>query len=428
MVAQAAAGDTVAMSVADAVQRARDMNPALRAEVAEARYASATALEATSAFLPSLRLEGQVTRTTDPVGAFGLKLRQGRFAGPDLQLDALNDPAAISGFSTAATIELPILATEGLFGYAAAKRGAAARSAGARRAGGATAFLATRAYWDVQLARRKVATLDAAFEAARAHREQAEALRAQGLVTGLDARLADLRAAELEAQLVHATAESDNTVLRLRAFLALPVGVPLVLLDSLTDVVSAGCADGACEAAHRADLDALSLGVDAANLAVRRAWSSQLPQVAAFGVLSHSGRSTFWGSGSGDWTLGIGVRWNVFPALGGIGGVRGARAARDAAEARHEDARRNADVEVQTARRLVDAASQGVGIASRAHGEAAAALDHARLRYRTGAAPITELLDVHAAATAAHLNLLAARHGLLVANAALELAHGVYDR
>jgi len=50
------------------------------------------------------------------------------------------------------------------------------------------------------------------------------------------------------------------------------------------------------------------------------------------------------------------------------------------------------------------------------------------VRYRTGAAPITELLDVQSAATTATLNLLMARRDLLLAQAALDFAYGVNDR
>ena len=56
------------------------------------------------------------------------------------------------------------------------------------------------------------------------------------------------------------------------------------------------------------------------------------------------------------------------------------------------------------------------------------ALEQAQLRYSTGISPITELLDVQAAATAATLQLLEARRDLFVARAALDLAYGVNDR
>lgn len=431
IVAQAVTGDSLQLSVTDAIARAREHNATLLAARADARQAAAQPLDATRAFLPSLRVEMQGVRTTDPVAVFGLKLRQGVFAGTDLQLDALNDPSAYTGFTTSATIEVPLLAPEGLLGYAALRRAARAGAAGARRVAGATTFLVTRQYWDAQLAQRQVDALDTALTAARAHVDQATALRDQGLVTGLDARLADLRAAELEVRRVAAAAEAANALSRLGALLGLPDDVTIVLTDRLERTPGGVCdTTSTCDLADRADVAARRLGAEAASLDAKRAWAAQLPQVAAFGNLARRGRSNPWGgaNGSGDWTIGIGVRWNVFSALSGIGGVRRTAAARDAARARYEDAQRTARVEARAARRMVTAAQQGVAIASRAHDEARVALDQARLRYRTGTSAITELLDVQAAATTARLNLVTTRHDLLVALAALEFAYGVHDQ
>jgi outer membrane protein TolC len=421
--------DTLRLSLDDAIRQALAQNPSLQAERADARSAGAAALAATRAFLPSLRADVQGLRTTDPVGVFGLKLRQGVFAGGDLTLDALNAPAAFGGFATTLQVELPLLAPEGLFGYAAARRAGEARAAGADRAAGATVMGVTRAYWDVQLAGLRLSTLDTSLAAARAHEAQAEALRAQGVVTGLDARLARLQAADVEVRRLSAAADAENARSRLRALLALPEDAGLVLTDSLRADRVGQCGDAAaCALADRGDLRALRSGAGAAGLAVKGAWAAQLPQVAAFGAVSHHGHEAPWGTGSGDWTVGIGVRWAVFPALSGVAAVRRAQADAFSARARLEAAGRQAQVEAAAARRMVEAARAGAAVAAEAAEEAATALEQARLRYRTGAAPITELLDVQAATTHATLNHLSARHDLLLAQALLDFAYGAYDR
>jgi outer membrane protein TolC len=425
----AGGADSLPLSLDDAVRRALEMNPALRAERADARGAGQMALAATRAFLPSVRAEAQGLRTTDPVAVFGLKLRQGGFAGGDLALNALNAPAAFGGFSTVLQLELPLLVPEGLFGYAAARRAGEARAAGAERAAGATVVGVTQAYWDAQLAALRLAALDTGLAAARAHEAQAEALRAQGVVTGLDARLARLHAADVQVRRLAAAAEVENARSRLRALVALPEAVTLELTDSLRGDRVGRCGDGAgCVTAERGDLRALRAGAGAAGLAVKSAWAAQLPQVAAFGAVSHHGHDTPWGDGSGDWTVGIAMRWAVFPALSGVAAVRRADAEADAARARVEAGERRAEVEAAAAHRMVLAARAGVAVAAEAEQEAATALDQARLRYRTGAAPITELLDVQAAATHATLNHLSARHDLLLAQALLDFAYGVHDR
>jgi outer membrane protein TolC len=423
--------DTVVLSLEAARARALEANPALLADRAEARAAATMTGTASRAFLPSLRAEVTGMRTSDPVAVFGLKLRQGAFAGEDLALDALNSPAAYGGYTSSAIVELPLLAPEGWFGFRAAGRGAAAREAAASRMAGATALLASQAYLDTQLAAHRLAVLDTSLAAIRAHERQAALMHRQGLVTGLDARLASLQAADVEVRRLAAAAEAANAGSRLRALLALPESTLLILTDSIATMsVAAACpaGDAECAVEARGDLRALEAGRDAAGAARKSAWAAQLPQIGAFGVLSHHGHDAPWGSGSGDWTLGIALRWNIFPALGGIAAVRRASAEHDAAAARYEGARRTAEVEVLAAERMLQAAREGAAVAARAETEAREALAQAQVRYRTGAAPITELLDVQSATTTATLNLLTARRDLLLAQAALAFAYGVHDR
>jgi outer membrane protein TolC len=422
--------DTLRLSLPDAVRIARDSNHTVRAERADARASAQQRLEATRAFLPNVRVELQGLRTTDPVAVFGFKLRQEVFGPQDFELAALNRPDPLTSYSTSLTIEQPILAPEGWFGYRAASRAAKAKVEAANRAAGVVEFMVRQAYWDALLADRRVDALDTAFAAVRAHARQAEALRAQGLVTGLDARLARIAEAEIEAQRLAAIADAQNALTAMRAMLGMPEGQAILLTDSLgvPEPSSCGSSEAECSIGDRGDLQALNAAADAASAVVGRAWASNLPSVAAFGAVARYGQSSPWGDGSGDWTIGVGLSWRPFQALSGVGAVRRAKAEREAAVARREGAERQAEVEVLTARRTLTAAEARLAVARRADGEAREALEQARLRYRTGAAPITELLDVQSAATSTSVKLLQARRDLLMAQAALEFAYGVYDR
>jgi outer membrane protein TolC len=422
--------DTTHLSLPAAIERALEANPTLRAHQAAADAVGALPSQASQAFLPTIELGLSGMRTNDPVAVFGLKLRQANFTGPDFDIGALNNPDPYGGWNAVASAQLPLLAPEGLYGYAAARKAADASAAGAARAASATRFFVTQAYWDAQLAHHQVETLDSALAAVYAHRTQAEAMRDQGLVTGIDARMVGLKASELEVQRLAAHAQADNALVALRAMLALPDSTPLVLTDSLRlSSAALECQDPAgCILEDRGDLLAYRLGEDAAGLQVKQAWWSQLPRLAAFGSIAHYGQSAPFGEGSGDWTVGIGVSWPILQGLAGPGRVRAAQAEQRAATARREAAERQAHLEVQHATRMFEAAAQRVDVAAAAEREAAIALDHAGLRYRTGAAPITELLDVQAAQTAATLNHLAARRDLFVAAAAVDLAYGVNDQ
>jgi outer membrane protein TolC len=424
------AGDSLSLSLDDAIDRARRDNAMLVAVRSSAEAERHRSLDATRAFLPSVELGLSGVRTTDPVGAFGLKLRQENFASADLALDALNAPEPYGGFTSSATLTLPLFAPEGLFGHAAATRMGNAKRAEARRMEGATVFQVVQAYWGAQLAARRAETLATAMTTARAHVDRAEALRAQGMVTGLDARLARVRAAEVETRQLAARAQAANAVDALAMLIGLDPTVTLDLSDSLDGAFATICTDpgAGCALDDRADLEAVSLAAAAAVAGVRSAWGRNLPSVALFGTVARHARGAPWSGGSGDWTMGFVVKWNVLQGLGGVGAVRAAAAQRDAAEAQAEMARRQAALEVESATRFVRAAAARVGVATAGVAEARAALAQAELRYQQGQSPITELLDVQAATTAADLNLLGARHDLFVAQASLDFAYGVFDR
>lgn len=421
----------LSLSLEEAVALALEANPALRAQWAKAEARAQLPSQASPAFLPSLTLGLDGMRTTDPVAVFGLKLRQENFAAEDLDLDALNRPDAYTGYNATATVQMPILAPEGLYGFAAARKAAEAEMAGARRASGATRFFTIQAYTGAQLAARQVEALDTALAAVRAHVIQAEAMRDQGLVTGLDARMASLKASEIEVHRVAAEAQAQNALSALRTILALPDSVGLELTEEMGTVLSpSACSEGgsACSWESRGDLQAYNAGAEAASSGVKKAWASQLPSLAAFGAVGHYAENAPFGNGSGDWTIGIGLRWNPFSGLSGVGAVRAAKAEEQAVQAQREAAFRQAELEVLQARRMLEAAQERARVAAAAAQEAQVALEQARARYRTGTAPITELLDVQAATTNATLSELAARRDLLVAHAALDLAYGVFDR
>ncbi len=423
-------GDTLVIALDDAIDRALVGNPNLMAVRAQAQAARQEPLDATRAFLPTVELGLGGVRTTDPVGVFGIKLRQSNFLASDLALDALNNPEPYGGFTSSATVTMPLFVPEGLFGHSAANRMADAREAQARRMEGATVYQVVEAYWSAQFAARQVEALEAAVAAARSHVARAEAMRDQGLVTGLDARLARVRAGAIEARRLGAEAQAANTLDALATLIGIDPSIPLQLTDSLTGPFNTVCVTDSdtCSLDDRADLEAMAFGMAAAEAGVRSAWGKNLPSVALFGSLAHHAQSTPWATGSGDWTVGFLVKWKVFQGLGGVGAVNKAKAEHRAAVAQAEAARSQAALEAQSALRFVNAARQRVAVTTTARNEAIEALAQAELRYQQGQSAITELLDVEAAATSANLNLLATRRDLFVAQAALDFAYGVFDR
>ena len=417
--------DTLQLSLDGALERVRTVNPVVIAERKSALAMAQLPKEASRAFLPSLSIEAGGMRTTDPVAVFGAKLWQGNFAETDFALNALNDPEAYTDFDVTATVQQPILTPEGIFGYKASRKAAAASEAAAERQTEYMLLQTIQAYWGAILASERIGLLEAALASARSHEQQARALHEQGLVTGLDARMASIHAAAIDAQRIGSVAEAENARSAVKMLIALDESTPIELSGDLEEQLLQ--AESMTESMRR-DLEAASLALEAANLNVKRAVGTNLPNIGAFGSVAQHSNDSPWGSGSGHWTVGVRLTWKPFAGLSGIGAVEKAKAERDARAAQLQAANSQATLEQVQAGRNLNAALEKLNVAARAEEEAEAAVTQAEVRYTTGMSTITELLDVQAAHTEAALRHLAARYEAVVAQAALKFAHGVLNK
>ena len=417
--------DTLQLSLDGALERVRTVNPVVIAERKSALAMAQLPKEASRAFLPSLSIEAGGMRTNDPVAVFGTKLWQGNFAETDFALTSLNDPDAYTDYDVTATVQQPIITPEGIFGYKAGQKAAAASEAAADRRTEYMVFQTIQAYWGAILASERIGLLEAALASARSHEQQARALHGQGLVTGLDARMASVHAAAIDAQRIGSVAEAENARSTVKMLLAIDESTPIELSGDLDEQL---VEPQTLTESKRRDLDAASLALEAANLNVKRAVGANLPNIGAFGSVAQHSNDSPWGSGSGNWTVGVRLTWKPFAGLSGIGAVQKAKAERDAQAAQLQAATAQATLERVQSERNLKAALDQLEVAVSAEQEAQTAVAQAEVRYRTGMSTITELLDVQTAHTEAALRLLAARYQVVVAESALKFAHGVLNQ
>jgi outer membrane protein TolC len=419
--APAQAGDTLRLSLAEALSRGGERHPLVLQARADRRARSADVLAGNAAFLPRVSAELDLVRSDDPVFAFGSRLRQGAFAEPDFALDALNRPAPLTDAATRFTLEQPIFRPEELLARRAGI--AAARAAGfaEQRAGDAASFDIVTGYFRVGLAAERVRVLGEALDVARRVEAQVDALRRSGTVTVVDGQLARARVAELTAAVANAEAGRLAAADLLLLLLGEPAGRAVVVTDTLA---APGAEPDSAPRAERADLAAFTEALAAADAGVSAARASWAPNAGAFGTLEwHDGRFRP-AAGPERWTLGLVIRWTPLKGLADIGRLRRAEAERDGLRARVADARRRADAEVRAARADRTAALQSLEAANRALEGSAEAARVAEVRYREGLSTLSELLAVRAAQSAQRLARLDALYQARVAGAALRMAEG----
>lgn len=384
------------VTLEEALAEARDRNAYLRIAEARDRMARAGARAATAPLLPRLDLESGYLRTVDPVGAFGVKLRQGRFAATDLALDALNDPAAVTDWSSTASLSWGIVSPGAWADRAAAEHGARASGWATRRAREATDFRTRALYYEAVRTQARVDAARAAEEAAVATRDRFRRRMEEGLLTRADALQAEAELASARAALIEAERRRDAARTALGVHLAWgPDSLP-VPADSLTDPGPPPAAPP--PPASRSDLRARREGVRMESARRASARAAYLPRVEGFGAYSLHDADSPLGTDGTDWTVGIGVRWNLFSGFGRAARVQQASAALDSAQLAYDQARREATAEWEDARRAVRSARQAVDATSAARSAAEEGRDLMRRRFEEGLATASDLLQAEARA------------------------------
>ncbi len=406
------------LGLVDATARARVHHPQLTGIRAERRAREADARGSAAVFLPAVGAEWSWLRSDDPVAAFGAKLRQGVFSGPDLALDALNHPNAVSNVSLGVTVEQPLIAPSGWLGRRAAYAGVEAARRMETRVEQLAAFDALAAYYGAVLASARVATLDTALGAAGETLRQVRLFRREGLVTLVDEQLAVARTSELEAARAIAEAGRIEATDRLLVLLGEQPGQAVELLDPLTIAASAS------ESGSRADLAALDAVLDAQQANLARARAERLPTAGAFGSVAFHDHALSAVTGPARWTAGVVVRWTPFRGLREAAEIDRARAGRDRAREDLATAERNALAEVRAAEARLAAAETALAAADRALEQAAQAARVAATRYAGGAGTISELLAIRAAESAQRQSRLDALYHARLAQAQVAVAKG----
>lgn len=412
------------LTLDEAMRRADDGAYLNRIASGEAREQAGQGNRALQGILPTLRVESGFQRTTDPIGAFGTKLRQRSIAQQDFDPALLNDPAAISNWTGGLVLEQPILNADAWLGRRAAQHATQAREAAAEWTSVTTRVDVVRAYYGAVLAAEQVAMLSAALEAARAHVRQAESMVEQGLVTRSDALLAQVRAGEVEAALIEASGDAGLAKRQLATLLGSPrdtsFALPVVLpSDARVLTLGATVAHASSEAGEeRFDVQAAAAGHAAARADVKRAQSLWLPRVNGMARYDWNSPDRPY-AGDENWSVGVVASWTPFAGASQLAQVQASRGREQVARAQAEAARAQAALDVAQRANAWDVSLERMRIASEAVTQSVEAHRIVARKYEGGLAAVVELLGAQAAETEAHLRHTHARYEAIVRAAEL---------
>lgn len=419
------------LTLADALKESSTSAFAVLMAGASADAARATAQLARSAFLPSLRVDGGVTRTTDPIGVFGTQLRQRRVDQAAFDPARLNYPDAITNVQSGVVMDVPLVNLDAWSGLRGARAAADASEATAAWSVTETQRAVVDAYFGGVVAMERVSALDTGLTAARAWVRQADAMRQQGLVTKADVLQATVRASEMETQVLEARDMATTARRRLLLLLGRTSGEsallpPALPLDAVIRAVAAGdtttrmvspsgtlAADHAT-ASQRDDLTAIRYQVAAARLGVASQTGNRLPRINGFARVDWNTPHTLFGERS-NWTVGVMASWSIFSGGRTVAAIDAARAQLRFIQQAERAAQSQAELEIDMTRRAVSLSLLRLNNAADQQTQAAEAQRLVALRYGGGLATIAELLAADASATQAALAHTNARYAAISA-------------
>jgi len=404
-----------ALTIQDAIRRAWADQSGLQAGAAMAEQAGAEAEAMGNLRLPSLSLSAGLTRTNEPMAAFGTRLDQARITQNDFTPALLNHPDPVTGAGALLTLTQPL--------YAGGRLDAA-RRAGAALASSATAsqdrrrqqvaLAVDQAYFGAQVARQALAWAEDTLRQARETERFVQARVEQGLMLKSEGERTRAFRAQCEAGLV----EARQRIASARSALALLMGgeVP----EQLATPVQPEDTALPSGPGLRGDLEAARAQSEAAREGVAAARGSLKPEV---GLNLSAGTARYSLASGGNWTsVSVGARWSFSFSDGPR--VHAARAAARAAELGLKWQRQQAGREVDEARRGLEAAQARIEYAKDALAASESVRAMRTARHREGLLPLTEVLDAEAALTGARTLLLASQLDWRVGRAQLALALG----
>jgi outer membrane protein TolC len=418
------------LTLRDAFREADRAAYANRVAAGQSATQRAQTLAVLKGVLPHVRFEAGHVLTTDPIGAFGSTLRQRSITPANFDPQRLNYPTAVGNYQAGVVLEQPLINADAWTGRQAAQFAARATREGEEWMRVSTRVEVVRAYYGAVLATERVATLQAAARAARAHLAQAEAMLKQGLVTKSDALLAAVRAGDVDAQLAEAEGGAATSRRQLAVILGrndgeLPTDLasPAHLPSTSRIRAAVGADTAALPLQSRADVLAATDGSVAARRDVASARAGLLPRLNGFARYDWNSASHLYG-GDHNWTVGVMASWSPFSGASEIANIEASAGRAATAEAQADAARANARLDVEQTRTALAVALTKLDIAERAVAQSGEAHRIVSRKYEGGLATVVELLDAQAVETQSALALSQARWSAIVAGAERRRALG----
>jgi outer membrane protein TolC len=268
--------------------------------------------ESLGAILPQLSISHQGFRTNNPVFAFGSRLNQGIFSQNDFDVNALNNPDAITNFTTTFQIAQPVLNIDKLIQRKAANYAFKAQAFQNNYMTSALLLKTQTLFMQLQLTFESQKVIDETVEMVQENYDQASNFYNEGLIQKADLLAAQIRLSEVKTQSQSVDQNLKNLSDQLKQLMQDDSEEILKPTDSLV-VISLWSGDKS-ETDHNlntSDIQAFEFKRQSYDKLYQAQKYSFLPTLNAFGQFQYFDDEIF-GTSSDNYFFGAELKWDLF--------------------------------------------------------------------------------------------------------------------
>lgn len=306
---QTQAQENIELTLEELKNQVLEDNRSLQVNESKFRKIRAQYRQTNAAFLPQLSVSHSFYRTNNPVQAFGTLLNQGIFTEQDFQIDNLNNPSAISNFTTALKIEQPLINLDKWAQRSALNAQKEAQELKNKFEEKALLVEVEKLYMQLQLAYKGVEVLEQTREIARQNYEDIQNFYDEGLLVMPDVLNAEVRLNEVENEYISASNQLKNLSDYLM-FLMNKDSYAIVKPDSELQLNVVALKDQN-QLETREDILAVDLQTEAQSKMQTASKLSFLPTLNAFGNVQWFSDEVFT-TDSRNFFVGASLNWTVF--------------------------------------------------------------------------------------------------------------------
>jgi outer membrane protein TolC len=409
-----------ATTLKESVELALKQNPAVIASSKKVNAASARLSQAVGAFMPTVKLDGNLNRTYSSPQTVQITTQTTSGAYTTTMRFGINDPQNIQGIQ--ASLSQPVFVAALFPGYGIAKKGADLAKQDFQRVSIETVYNVTQAYFGVIRADRGLKLAIESLDTAKSHQAQVQSMLNAGVATKADLLRAEVQVANFEVGVTKARNSLDLAKDAYNNALGNDLETPISLQETgFTGKVNnlpnyAKLKEVAF--ANRPDWQEFLLQTGISKDTLHLAQTDYLPTVmlsAASG--SQRTENPVYNSDVSNWNVVGAASWKLFDGLSRENKVKEAAANLSAQYATEDQLKNNIALEVRDAFLNLRCALDTIGSSQKAVDSAIESYKVSDMRFASGAGTNLEVIDAQTSLNSARFDLLQALFDVEIAKA-----------